>query len=389
MEGNMGAVASTLVRIKQRNQSNLSPEQRTFSQLQKKIETLQKKEKVLVRDLDRALQFYHENIRPVEGTLADLLTERVRIVYRFYKQKMKISRSEKDALKELISDDINEIMQMVFLADVPEDVKKIFKDLNGFDYGDIATEEFGEMKSELQEVFKEQGIDIDLSEINVNDREEEMMQKLFQSFGAAMEEKMDSPSSEKKTQKQRKSEARQSEIEEMQKKSLNSIFRQLAKALHPDLESDSEKKSEKEELMKQVTVAYEEKDLQTLLALELIWINGLNNAARTRSSDQLKIYNGILKDQVELLQARIRFLWDSPKYYPLHRFYRDSFQGTWILHRAHREFCKEEKRFGQLVKQLHTPAAESLIRQAIKEKKAAQIADAALDEAFFSGLINK
>lgn len=366
----MRATASSLVRVKKRTRSTLPPEQRTFSRLQKKIEALQKKERVLVRDLDGALQFYHGNISPIEQALLDLIMERVRIAYQFYKNGMKMSHSEKRAFKELIADDIEEILERSSVVDLPEDIREIFKDLHGFDYKDVASEELRDMKSEFQEMFKEMGVDIDLSGIDVSDTEEEILQKLFQSASAAVKEKMDSSSSEKKTQKQMKRELRQREIEETQKKSVNSIFRQLAKALHPDLESDSEKKSEKEALMKQVTEAYEKQDLHALLALELMWINGLSHATHTRNSEQLKIYNEILKDQVEALQARVNFLWHSPKYYPLRRFYPGFFEGTWVLHKVHRDLYRAEKDFRQLVEQLRTPAAESILRQAVQSKTA-------------------
>ena len=43
----------------------------------------------------------------------------------------------------------------------------------------------------------------------------------------------------------------------------------LAKMLHSDLETDETLKLEREELMKKVTAAYQDKDLNTLLKLEI------------------------------------------------------------------------------------------------------------------------
>lgn len=357
----MGATASGLVRVKQLPQSDLPPAQKTFARLQRKIESLQKKERELTEELDEALQFYQESIYPLEKASADLLAERVRIVYQFYKKKRKFSRLEKEVLSELIAEDIDGMMQLVGVAEFPEDVKQIFKDLNGSDCVAAAREELGEIKSDLEAMFKDKGID-------VNDQEEEIIRKLFLSFDKAVEGEMDRFSAKKQTEKQRKKQLKQNAIEEMQKKSLNSVFRQLAKALHPDLESDSTKKAEKVELMKQVTEAYQKKDLRALLALELTWISGLDDATSMRNPEQLKIYNKILKGQVEALQARLHFLWDSPEYYRLHRFYPDSFVGIWTLHEIHRKFCKEEQRFRQLMEHLRTPAAELILRQAIQER---------------------
>lgn len=154
----------------------------------------------------------------------------------------------------------------------------------------------------------------------------------------------------------------------MQKRSLNTIYKQLAKTFHPDLEPDNEKKKQKEELMKKLTVAYEKSDLYMLLSLELEWMNNSGGIAKSHSDEQLKIYNLILKDQVEELQRDIHFIWDFPKYYPLQRFYNESFAGLSTLKMRDFTLQRANNNLHQFMELLRGPEAERTIKEAIQMK---------------------
>jgi hypothetical protein len=60
--------------------------------------------------------------------------------------------------------------------------------------------------------------------------------------------------------------------EEFRKRSIAKLYKQLARVLHPDLEQDRGLQSEKVQLMQELTEAYRQNDLHTLLRLELQWI---------------------------------------------------------------------------------------------------------------------
>ncbi len=57
----------------------------------------------------------------------------------------------------------------------------------------------------------------------------------------------------------------------MKKRNLKSLYKQLAKVLHPDLETDPESKLQKEEWMKRLTSAHALGDLRELLSIEFEW----------------------------------------------------------------------------------------------------------------------
>ena len=102
--------------------------------------------------------------------------------------------------------------------------------------------------------------------------------------------------------------------EELKTKSIRSIYITLAKILHPDTETDDEKKLEKEELMKKVTVAYDQKDLTTLLKLEMEWVHKTSEHLEKLTEEKLKIYISTLKQQVMELQNERMQLAYHPRY---------------------------------------------------------------------------
>lgn len=55
-------------------------------------------------------------------------------------------------------------------------------------------------------------------------------------------------------------------------KSIRGIYLELVKELHPDKEADETQRLLKEERMKQLTKAYQEKDLASLLRMQINWL---------------------------------------------------------------------------------------------------------------------
>lgn len=122
----------------------------------------------------------------------------------------------------------------------------------------------------------------------------------------------------KKTKKQLEKEEREKLLEEARTKNISTIYKQLAKAFHPDLELDPELKLQKEELMKQLTSAYDNNDLHTLLKLELSWVQKEENNPDKLSDAKLSIYNEVLKEQVQELENEMNIQLEHPRYQALH-----------------------------------------------------------------------
>jgi hypothetical protein len=153
--------------------------------------------------------------------------------------------------------------------------------------------------------------------------QEEMIKKMLEiqdELKQQAEAKQHKRSSNKKTKKQLEKVEKERLLEEARTKNISSIYRQLAKAFHPDLEQNEELKLEKEQLMKQLTTAYEKKDLHTLLTLEIAWIQKEETNPDKLGDEKLKIYNEVLKQQVQELEHEIQALLEHPRYQPLQKF---------------------------------------------------------------------
>jgi hypothetical protein len=103
--------------------------------------------------------------------------------------------------------------------------------------------------------------------------------------------------------------------EEFRRQSVAKIYKQLARVLHPDLERDSARQKQKVELMQELTVAFRQNDLHTLLRLEMEWIENEGGDIEHLTNEKLAVYNQVLAGQVEGLDRRLQDM-------PLHQRYR-------------------------------------------------------------------
>ena len=93
-------------------------------------------------------------------------------------------------------------------------------------------------------------------------------------------------------------------VSELEKRlSIDRLFRQLARVLHPDLEQDEALKSEKHELMSQCLQARQDKDINTLLTLYCQHVGDLpDDLSTTDHADLIKA----LQMQLRQLQNELR-----------------------------------------------------------------------------------
>ena len=319
---NKTAYKSTALIISKQQQEVLSKQQQTFNRLVKKIEKLRQELEQTNDILNRKLDFYVKHIYALDQQAIASRKEIVKLLYRFFTDKKLLSKKQKESLREVIIAQLS-----VVLASEPgepdDELKKIFKAMEGISYEEAAEEGFGAMKNEMAEMFEEFGFDMNMDEIHSEMSEEEMVKKMAEmqeQLKQQAETKQQKYSSFKKTKKQAEKEEREKLVEEARTKSISSIYRQLAKAFHPDLEQDEQLKLEKEHLMKELTGAYEKNDLHTLLRLEISWIQKEENNPDKLSDEKLKIYNEALKEQVTELEAEINMLVNHPRYQPLQKY---------------------------------------------------------------------
>ncbi|MBS0627303.1 MAG: hypothetical protein JSS09_03725, partial [Verrucomicrobia bacterium] len=234
----------------------------------------------------------------------------------------------------------------------------------------VVSDGFSDIREMIEEMCAEKGLDIDLTDFDLTGSQEEILNRLFEKIHeqkSFLEQDDGEPKIQ--SQKEQELELKRQQVENLQKKGMSSLYKQLAKAFHPDLEKDPELKIEKEILMKKLTAAYEENDLQTLLSLEIQWLSQSGTAKKELSPDQLKQYNKILSDQVMKLKHEIESISMNPKYFVLHDYNRGDLglMGVFLS----KDFKASQRKISankKLTEQLQGPQAKQILQNMIRKQ---------------------
>jgi hypothetical protein len=361
----------TMIQLEKRAKSPLSNAQKTFNRLKKKIEFLEKERQSVHQELDACLLFYTDQIHPIKKAMGDILQELVKLLYKHYKNPQGFSKKERRTLKELIAAKFCQIFESVASVEIDPEVHAIFEDFEGVSYREISSNMLNILKEEMQQMCQEHGLDVDLSEIEETDNQESLMRKMLEAMEAAKAQRQEEPHIKPKTKKELERERKKQEFEDLQKRGLSKIYKQLAKNFHPDLEQDSEQKVEKEKLMKSLTAAYQNHDLHALLSLEMQWMNRSRSGHHDEEygDDQLIVYNSILKDQIKALEESIVTVFFNPKYFSLREYLTGVMNDKKVdvLQMIHDELKMEEHYFQGLIEQLRGSNAKKVLRDIILE----------------------
>ena len=106
----------------------------------------------------------------------------------------------------------------------------------------------------------------------------------------------------------------------MRNKDLSSLYKQLAKLLHPNLEKDPHRRLAKETAMKQLNAAHAAHDLHAMLKMEIEWITQEGTDASRLSDEKLMVFNSVLEEQVDELESMLNTAWMRPMFVCLARF---------------------------------------------------------------------
>jgi transposase len=299
----------------------LTKAQRKFNRLVARIENLRATLDLETRRLDAALAYYGEHLYPRLQRLIALRKDFVRVVSRWFDHKSLRRGRNRDALRSFVGEQLNEIIEAEG-ALTDDDLQRMFELIHGVNLQDVERVELDEARSAMEAALSELGIDMDLSDLQLDMSEEalaakaaEMAERIQQK---AQEDEEAFRSTERpSTKRQLEKEERMRHAEEMRNKSIATIYKQLAKVLHPDLEPDATQKERKCALMQELTVAYHNNDLHTLLRLEIEWIQREQSGVDRLTGEKLGIYNQILKEQAEELEQELAALPYHPRYQPL------------------------------------------------------------------------
>lgn len=300
------------LKIISKDRKLLSKDQQAFNRLSKRIETLEK-EILLQNEKMTNLNIFHSK------EIAPLLSEKAQ-------NNMKLAMSLGNATKfikftktklEDITDVILDLCDSAFreIPATPE-MEIFYEEWSKVSYKEEVEKQKNEFKDELQDLMKDIcGVDIDMDELDDNP---ESFARLADKLESELKDKRQKKVKKNKKQIQREEEEKAEA--EIKKKSIRNIYITLSKLLHPDTELDPKLKVQKDEIMKKVTVAYKNKDLTTLLKLELEFVHKESKHLDKITEANLKIYISALKEQVKNLEQEMYMLRANPRFHEVAEF---------------------------------------------------------------------
>ncbi len=291
-----------------KNNSKLSKNQIAFKRLTERIYKLENAIQSEIAKNEKLVKFYIELILPQKLKLAEI---KIQLALNFDESSNKTNLSPKITNKLKIS--ILQLCEEAFeFIEVTPEIEKLFDTWSDISYQDELLFKKNLDKHTLSEymenVFNKS---FNLDDVDLDDPES--VSRFQQRMKEIMDEKNNSKS-QKKSIRQLKTDELQKIEEIVQNKSIRSVYISLTKVLHPDTELDEQLKKEKEELMKLVTQAYNQKDLATLLRLEMEWVFKTNLLIDTLAENKLKIYISVLKERVSELEQKKYMLKKEPRF---------------------------------------------------------------------------
>lgn len=303
-------------------QAPLSPAQKKFNTLIKKIDAQKKVLREWQEIFEQCSRDSAEKLEPLRKTLHERQAELVLLLDQQFTSH-KFTASQQDKLTHLITEMCEELISL----HQRDDLKAIFNKYSDEDFDSLDQANDDMALGMMKEMFEEEfGVLLDDAEFDIKDPQgtaKRLAEKFKQQQEHAEQKKAKRPQP-KKSAEQLAKEAKVAEEAANVSKSIQAVYRQLVGVLHPDREPDPAERERKTELMQHVTVAYGNKDLLKLLELQLaieqIDQSQLNNI----TADRLKHYNTILSDQLReleeevfLRESEIRLMFNASPFEPL------------------------------------------------------------------------
>jgi hypothetical protein len=214
------------------------------------------------------------------------------------------SKVERKQLRGLICELVSELIA----SGDHDDLKPLYNRYGGRDFDAEAAMADARSAEALRSMMEELGVefgDADVGSLEKLQAFTEAQMRAFEEEATAEEERR---ARRKKSAKQAAAAARKAEEQRSTSKALQEVYRGLAMALHPDREQDPDERARKAELMREVNVAYEGKDLLRLLELQLELERVEPARAEAVAEERLRHYNRILDEQARQLATELEEL---------------------------------------------------------------------------------
>ncbi len=304
--------AKAALAIRKGNRKKLSKAQNQFNRLTKRITELQGALERRRELFDTVLAAWSEQMPQLDAAFGE---RQLRIALQLDKAGKRFKFGSVQILKLQFA--IITLIREAYAVIAPSDeADAVFERWNGKEFRKVEEEEFEAMKSAMEEGFRESfGMDIDLGDFD-------MSEESFARFSAEFRARVIEDERQKEQHGHMSAREMQAELHakleaERIKRSIRTVYLNIAKALHPDTTLDEEERVRRDDVMKTVTVAYDDNDLQTLLRIEMIELERGSDRINHLPDETLALYNASLKEQVEELQMELYDLRLQPRYVPI------------------------------------------------------------------------
>ena len=310
-------------------EKSLSPAQVEFN---KRLKALEKARSALAKEkarLDHDLQICITQLLPLlekkNRAERDLLFDAVSA-----RNALKLTPRRKKGLDDLLN-----AKASVLLADPSglseDDIKRLEAIVQALSLNRAKAEddenvqsEFNEMRDMIEGMAELAGIKLDLSDLDPKMDTSEFERIVHERMAALdSDTRFERPNTKAKRKPSKAAlerEKRQLEVEEAKTKDFKTLYKQLAKALHPDLETDPALKAKRQLWMQRLTTARDNGDLRDMLAIEMEWIGSEFSNLTQASDEKLRTYSLVLKEQIEDTKQQADELIFQPQYQFLQRF---------------------------------------------------------------------
>jgi len=306
------------LKIVVKGEKPLSKNQQTFNKLIKRIETLEHDIESEQEKLIRLLEYYRKEIKPHEVRNADFNIKLAMALGNATKI-IKFTKKQQAHIAEVIVD----LCDNAFRFTEPDrEQEKFYNQWSETTYQEEKEYQQQEAKEDFADMVNNiYGLDINLDDFDDTPEGFARMQAELKARLEQAQEKEKERQEKKFKSPKQQDKAAALKLEELSRiKNIRSIYIALAKVLHPDTEADETLKAEKEEIMKKVISAYEQKDLPALLKLEMAWVHKTAEHLERLTDEKLKIYISALKEQAAELEREKLDLRNHPRYHDISDF---------------------------------------------------------------------
>ena len=264
----------------------LNKRQKEFNQLSEKIEELDRLTPELESAYDQMIQRIPTDLDPLIREYQEFRAEIVHIMDRTYTSDL-FRKIYQDKLAYLIIESAYDLIAHYGV----DDLKSVFNKYSPVDIEILLAQEKAKEEKITDPAFliESESVQETPQYENFHDLPEEEQQRIK---AEQREERL----------KKRIQEAKTQSDQQKATKSVRTVYMDLVKSFHPDLEMDEVEKLRKTDIMQQVTQAYQENNLLKLLKLQIELDRIDQEHLENLTKNQLNYYNKVLKQQVEDLE---------------------------------------------------------------------------------------